>query len=110
MKKKQQTNIIKHPIISESEMRKSGTKIDKKTKTNNVKTRVVEILKSNAKNKIPMTQRMICEALHNEVREQHVNNILHALNRDGFIERFEVSKVCEDGIRRDLIYNIYIGK
>ena len=110
MVKKKTENVITHPVITIDELRKNGKKVDKKTKNTGVKQRVINILKKNSDKGLPMTQRMIKTALNDEVREQHINHILHQLRESGRLERFEKSVVGDDGIRRDLIYNYYIGK
>ena len=101
------SKIIVHPTVTIKDLKKNGKKLDKKSRTSGVKARVIEILKTNTSNGIALTQRQIREALNNEVREQHINNILHSLMKDNKIERFEKSVVCEDNIRRDLMFNCW---
>jgi len=102
---KKQNKVIVHPTMTIKELKKNGKKVDKKSRTTGVKQRVIDLLKVNAGNGIALTQRQIRESLNNEVREQHINNILHSLLKDEKIIRFEHSVVCDDGIRRDLMFN-----
>jgi len=109
-KNKKSEEVVNHPIRTIDELLKSGNEIEKKSKENGVKQRVINILKTNTSNNIAMTTKMIRKSLNYEVREQHVNTILNNLRKDKLTKRFEESVVCDDGVRRDLIYNIWIGK
>ena len=106
---KKSEKVITHPVMTISELRKNAQKLDKKSHSGTVKPRIIELLKSNSKNDIGLTQRQIRDNLNNEVREQHINNVLHALLKDGKIERYKASTICDDGIVRDLMYNVWIG-
>jgi len=109
MKKTTKAKVINHPTVSIEELKKNGKKVSKKTKATGVKQRVIAILKTNSKRGIALTQRQIGEALNNEVREQHINNIVRSLEQVGDIDRFEKSVMCDDGIRRDLMFNFWTG-
>ena len=99
--------VITHPVMTVKELRKNAQKLDKKDHSGTVKPRIIELLKSNSE--IGMTQRQIKAAMDGNVREQHINNVLHALLKDNKIERFKASTICDDGIVRDLMYNVWIG-
>lgn len=104
---------IQHPTFSEAELEKRGKVIDKKTKSIGAKQRVVEILKKAKANGVgALTQRQIVEATANSdrpLREQHVNNILHGLQREGKLKRYQMMVESSKGVPAELIYNKYTG-
>ena len=101
-------SVINHPTITIADLKKRGKKVDKKSRTNGVKARVIDILKTNTAKGIGLTQRQIKTALNDEVREQHINNILQSLKTQNKIDRYERSIVCNDGVRRDLMVNVWL--
>jgi len=97
---------ITHPTIDVETLRKQGKRVDKKSRQYS-KNRVLEILERNYPN--GLTQRQIVESMEEKtrLREQHVNNILHKLNDEGKIERFELPTQTKSGSVKLLIYNAF---